>query len=189
MRQSHSVRRFRAWYKTQYITPTSRTKLPYFQLCHKFILSSNKAKSRLTTMPSERVIKLSHTVLFTLSLLASIVALAISASLVSHYNSDGYPPVHTGAYRDRIRILLVASVWSTAVTSKSTLILALCPGRQGIDNSPPHCRISSCRPTQTLWCPFPPCPRRYRLYPVHHRFSLAYGLDSTYRLWPVRRQL
>lgn len=69
-------------------------------------------------MPSERVIKLSHTVLFTLCALASIVALAISASLVSHYNADGYPSVHTGAYRDRIRILLVASVWSTAVTSE-----------------------------------------------------------------------
>lgn len=66
------------------------------------------------TMPSERVIRFTHTFLFTLVLLSSIVALGISASLVGHYNSHGYPPVHTDAYRDRIRILLVASVWTTA---------------------------------------------------------------------------
>ncbi|KIR26663.1 hypothetical protein I307_02011 [Cryptococcus deuterogattii 99/473] len=65
-------------------------------------------------MPSERVIRFTHTFLFTLVLLSSIVALGISASLVGHYNSHGYPPVHTDAYRDRIRILLVASVWTTA---------------------------------------------------------------------------
>ena len=75
-------------------------------------------------MPSDRVVKISHSVLFTLTLLASIVALAISASLVSHYNADGYPPVHTGAYRDRIRILLVASVWTTASASESAAVLA-----------------------------------------------------------------
>ncbi|ALO68991.1 hypothetical protein CNF02415 [Cryptococcus deneoformans JEC21] len=65
-------------------------------------------------MPSERVIRFTHTFLFTLVLLASIVALGISGSLVGHYNSNGYPPAHTNAYRDRIRILLVASVWTTA---------------------------------------------------------------------------
>lgn len=65
-------------------------------------------------MPSERVIRFTHTFLFTLVLLSSIVALGISASLVGHYNNHGYPPVHTDAYRDRIRILLVASVWTTA---------------------------------------------------------------------------
>ncbi|WVO22645.1 uncharacterized protein IAS62_003975 [Cryptococcus decagattii] len=64
-------------------------------------------------MPSERVIRFTHTFLFTLVLLSSIVALGISASLVSHYNSHGYPPVHTDAYRDRIRVLLTASVWTT----------------------------------------------------------------------------
>ncbi|KAK1922501.1 hypothetical protein DB88DRAFT_495313 [Papiliotrema laurentii] len=67
-------------------------------------------------MVSDRAVRLFHTIIFTLTLLSSIVALAISASLVSHYNSEGYPPVHTNAYRDRIRILLVASVWTTAVT-------------------------------------------------------------------------
>lgn len=66
-------------------------------------------------MVSDRLVRLSHTVLFTLVLLSSIVALAISASLVSHYNNTGYPAVHTGAYRDRIRILLTAGVWSTAI--------------------------------------------------------------------------
>lgn len=35
------------------------------------------------------------------------------ASLVAHYNSEGYPPVHTNAYRDRIRILLAAGIWTT----------------------------------------------------------------------------
>jgi hypothetical protein len=82
-------------------------------------------------MPSEKVIKLSHTVLFTLSLLSSIVALAISASLVSHYNNEGYPPVHTGAYRDRIRICLVAAVWSTAATSKWAIPLSALTRRRG----------------------------------------------------------
>ncbi|WVQ93254.1 hypothetical protein IAU59_000320 [Kwoniella sp. CBS 9459] len=65
-------------------------------------------------MPSERAIKIAHTVLFTLVLLASIIALIISATLVAHYNKEGYPPVHTGGYTARIRILLVASVWTTA---------------------------------------------------------------------------
>jgi hypothetical protein len=32
---------------------------------------------------------------------------------VAHYNSEGYPPVHTNAYRDRIRILLAAGIWTT----------------------------------------------------------------------------
>ncbi|WWC73127.1 uncharacterized protein I206_107093 [Kwoniella pini CBS 10737] len=64
-------------------------------------------------MPSERAIKISHSVLFGLTLLVSIIALIISAVLVAHYNKDGYPPVHTGAYTARIRILLVASVWTT----------------------------------------------------------------------------
>ena len=72
------------------------------------------AATNKSTMPSERVIRFTHTFLFTLVLLASIVALGISGSLVGHYNSNGYPPAHTNAYRDRIRILLVASVWTTA---------------------------------------------------------------------------
>ncbi|WWD21145.1 hypothetical protein CI109_105626 [Kwoniella shandongensis] len=65
-------------------------------------------------MVSARVVKITHTVLFTLVLLASVICLGISGALVGHYNKEGYPPVHTGAYRDRIRITLVASVWSTA---------------------------------------------------------------------------
>lgn len=69
-------------------------------------------------MVSDRAVRLSHTVLYTLTLLSSVVALAISASLVAHYNSDGYPPVNTRSYRDRIRIILVASVWSTAIASE-----------------------------------------------------------------------
>lgn len=67
-------------------------------------------------MPSERAVRYGHAALFTLTLLASIVALAISASLVKYYNDNGYPPANTGAYRDRIRILLTASTWSTAIS-------------------------------------------------------------------------
>ncbi|WWC64061.1 uncharacterized protein I303_106668 [Kwoniella dejecticola CBS 10117] len=65
-------------------------------------------------MPSDRAVRISHSVLFGLTLLVSIIALIISATLVAHYNKDGYPPVHTSAYTARIRILLVASVWMTA---------------------------------------------------------------------------
>ncbi|GFZ47426.1 hypothetical protein JCM24511_05170 [Saitozyma sp. JCM 24511] len=64
-------------------------------------------------MVSERGVRITHSVLFTLTTLAAIVVLAISASLVAHYNSEGYPPVHTNAYRDRIRILLAAGIWTT----------------------------------------------------------------------------
>ncbi|WVW79324.1 hypothetical protein I302_101292 [Kwoniella bestiolae CBS 10118] len=63
-------------------------------------------------MPSDRAVRISHSVLFGLTLLVSIIALIISATLVAHYNNEGYPPVHTGAYTARIRILLVASVWT-----------------------------------------------------------------------------
>ncbi|KAK4058710.1 hypothetical protein OIO90_000154 [Microbotryomycetes sp. JL221] len=63
-------------------------------------------------MVSERSIRLVHLPLFVLVLLSGIVALAISGSLVGHYNSVGYPNV---SYRDRIRILLVASIWTVAI--------------------------------------------------------------------------
>ncbi len=90
------------------------------------------------SQPSERVIKLFHLPLFALIVrsppddlphsqlkppntiisphqaLSSVVSLAISASLVKFYNDHQYP---SGAYRDRIRILLVASVWTLAISS------------------------------------------------------------------------
>ncbi|WVQ81209.1 hypothetical protein IAT38_003331 [Cryptococcus sp. DSM 104549] len=65
-------------------------------------------------MPSERVVRTSHIASFTLIIIASLIAVGLSGYLVGKYNSDGYPPVHTHAYRDRIRIVLVASVWSAA---------------------------------------------------------------------------
>ena len=71
-------------------------------------------------MVSDRAVRLAHTILFALVLVASIIALAISASLVSHYNHDGYPDHHTDAYKARIRILLVSSVWTVAFGSQST---------------------------------------------------------------------
>ena len=46
---------------------------------------------------SERGVRWSHVAIFTLVFLASIVTVAISASLVAHYNGEGYPDVHTGA--------------------------------------------------------------------------------------------
>jgi hypothetical protein len=46
---------------------------------------------------SERAVRWGHVAIFTLVFLASVVSLAISASLVKHYNDEGYPPAHTGA--------------------------------------------------------------------------------------------
>lgn len=69
-------------------------------------------------MVSARAVRISHTILFTLVLVASIISLAISASLVFHYNHDGYPTFHTEAYKARIRILLVSSVWTVAFGRK-----------------------------------------------------------------------
>lgn len=95
-----------------------RTTTGYKLSLYIFFTSRTPATTHKSTMPSERVIRFTHTFLFTLVLLASVVALGISGSLVGHYNSDGYPPFHTNAYRDRIRILLVASVWTTAWACK-----------------------------------------------------------------------
>ncbi|KAM0746921.1 hypothetical protein T439DRAFT_329195 [Meredithblackwellia eburnea MCA 4105] len=61
-------------------------------------------------MVSDRSIRIFHPILFLLISLASIITLAISASLVAHYNSVGYPDV---SYRDRIRICLAAAIWMT----------------------------------------------------------------------------
>ena len=73
-------------------------------------------------MVSERGVRFSHTGIFVLIFLASVVATAISGTLVAHYNSEGYPPVNTGAYRDRIRICLVGAVWSAAISRELRLI-------------------------------------------------------------------
>ncbi|SCV68954.1 BQ2448_1974 [Microbotryum intermedium] len=64
-------------------------------------------------MVSERTVKLVHAPLLGLITLIGIVSLAMSASLVAHYNSRGYPNV---SYRDRIRIILAGSIWSLFVT-------------------------------------------------------------------------
>jgi hypothetical protein len=50
--------------------------------------------------------------------ITSIVALAISASLVDYYNNNGYPAID-GDYKPRIRIVLVASVWMAFFSSES----------------------------------------------------------------------
>lgn len=81
-------------------------------------------------MANERAVRLTHSILFTLITLASIVALAISASLVANYNNYGYPPVNTNAYRDRIRICLAASIWTTFIGCK--LPRAVPPGAKSL---------------------------------------------------------
>lgn len=62
---------------------------------------------------NERFIRLSYALIFGIICIISIITLGITASLVAKYNKIGYPPDHTGAYRDRIRLLLVGSVWTT----------------------------------------------------------------------------
>lgn len=69
-------------------------------------------------MVNARAIRLTHSVLFSLVTIASIIALAIAASLVAYYNNYGYPPVNTNPYRDRIRICLAAGIWSTFIGCK-----------------------------------------------------------------------
>lgn len=69
-------------------------------------------------MVSERGVRISHVVLYGLTGLAGIVALAISASLVSHYNAEGYPPANTNAYRDRIRVCLAGAIVTVASCRK-----------------------------------------------------------------------
>ncbi|GAA5931743.1 uncharacterized protein JCM15063_001556 [Sporobolomyces koalae] len=64
-------------------------------------------------MVSSRAIKLSLGPLLLLSTLASIVTLAIAASLESHWRDVGFP---NKSYRDRERILLAASIWSIVVS-------------------------------------------------------------------------
>jgi hypothetical protein len=72
-------------------------------------------------MVNARAVRLTHSVLFVLITICSIIALAISASLVAHYNNYGYPPINTNPYRDRIRICLAAGIWSTFIGCKLIL--------------------------------------------------------------------
>lgn len=64
-------------------------------------------------MVSESHVRSVHLPGFVLSTLASIVTLAIAASLVKFYNDHGYPDV---SYRDRIRITLVAAVLAVPIS-------------------------------------------------------------------------
>ncbi|GAA5882538.1 hypothetical protein JCM16303_002032 [Sporobolomyces ruberrimus] len=64
-------------------------------------------------MVSARVIKLTLAPILLLSLLASIVSLAISASLESHWRKTSFPNI---SYRDRERILLAASIWTVVIS-------------------------------------------------------------------------
>ncbi|KAH8929135.1 hypothetical protein BT69DRAFT_1346104 [Atractiella rhizophila] len=55
----------------------------------------------------ESTIRTIHTPLLTLSFIVSTITLGISASLVAYYEDHGYPST---SYKDRIRILLAASI-------------------------------------------------------------------------------
>ncbi|KAG7528331.1 hypothetical protein FFLO_06242 [Filobasidium floriforme] len=78
-------------------------------------------------MPSERSLKILHTPWLVLSTITSIVALAISASLVDYYNNNGYPAID-GDYKPRIRIVLVASVWMAFFSIYLLVGFLLAPG-------------------------------------------------------------
>ena len=63
-------------------------------------------------------IRLFHVIVFTIITLASIISLAISASLVSFYNKNGYPDV---SIRDRTRIFTgrrVSALYTPLTASK-----------------------------------------------------------------------
>lgn len=135
-------------------------------------------------MPSERVIRFTHTFLFTLVLLASVVALGISGSLVGHYNSDGYPPFHTNAYRDRIRILLVASVWTTAWACKFVFSLVTemtvpppITERNENNYSDSDGWLPTSWPKPSLWSPHPPYPHCHFIHPLPYRCLVPYSFD------------
>ncbi|GAA5849690.1 hypothetical protein JCM5353_003879 [Sporobolomyces roseus] len=77
-------------------------------------------------MVSERAIKVTLTPLLVLSFLASIVTLAISASLESHWRKTSFPNV---SYRDRERILLAASIFSTVISAYALIGTLVFPGK------------------------------------------------------------
>ncbi|KAK4687302.1 hypothetical protein P7C73_g2819, partial [Tremellales sp. Uapishka_1] len=70
-------------------------------------------------MVSEKGTRIAHGLMFGLLIIVSIVCLAVSGSLVHYYNDHGYPRFHDTAYKQRIRILLVASVWTTVFARAS----------------------------------------------------------------------
>jgi len=80
-------------------------------------------------MVRESTVRTIHTPGFAISFVASLVALAISASLVKFYNDHGYPNT---SYRDRIRILLVASVWTVLISLLLGIGGILFMGRQAV---------------------------------------------------------
>ncbi|GAA5908373.1 hypothetical protein JCM6882_007918 [Rhodosporidiobolus microsporus] len=69
-------------------------------------------------MVSERGIRLSITPLALLSFLASVITLAIAASLEAHWLDVGFP---SGSVRDRERVLLTAGIVGTVVSLYSLI--------------------------------------------------------------------
>ncbi|KAL1405998.1 hypothetical protein Q8F55_007681 [Vanrija albida] len=65
---------------------------------------------------NERAIRIVHTILFVLLFIIGIVSVGVSGFLVGEYNKNGYPKIHTAAFRDRLRITLTASVWTVVWT-------------------------------------------------------------------------
>lgn len=81
--------------------------------------------STLKVHSESRTVRLFHPVLFGLTTLLAIITLAVASSLVKFYNDNGYP---NGSYRDRIRILLVAAIWTTAIGIYQTVGTFMAPG-------------------------------------------------------------
>lgn len=71
---------------------------------------------------NERLIRILQAVLMALVLIFALISLGISADLVSKYNKHGRVefPDHTNGYRDRTRIILTASIWTTLSARKSS---------------------------------------------------------------------
>jgi hypothetical protein len=66
---------------------------------------------------NERAIRITHTALMGFTTIFAIVTLGVSAYLVGQYNSaedkDEEYPHNRVSYRDRTRLILAASVWTS----------------------------------------------------------------------------
>lgn len=69
-----------------------------------------------TVTVADRLIRMTIAPVALMTLLTSIVVMAIAASLESHWSSVGFP---SNSYRDRERLLLVAGIWGIIVSGGS----------------------------------------------------------------------
>ncbi|KAG0666671.1 hypothetical protein C6P46_004337 [Rhodotorula mucilaginosa] len=78
-------------------------------------------------MVSDRLIRMTIAPVALMTLLTSVVVMAIAASLESHWSSVGFP---SNSYRDRERLLLVAGIWGIIVSAYSLVGALLKPGHK-----------------------------------------------------------